>query len=122
AGNSYWRPFWTFAYLALLAHLYWAIFGTCAGNFHVIYHQPPPLELKECVVEHPAPDFFLAAWWGLDVLLSWIVTDNIKWVRVQRGAVHVLAFSMFFGAFVLAEKAGITAHLLGIIMVLLVAV
>ena len=74
----------------------------------------------ECLIEHPRPDFFLAAWWGLDVVLAWLVTDNIKWLRAERGAVHMLAFTMFFGAFVLAAKAGIVAHLLGILMAILV--
>jgi hypothetical protein len=120
APNTYWRAFWTFAYLALLTHLYWAIFGACGGSFDAVFHRPGAPNLPECVVEHPGPDFFLAAWWGLDIVLAWIVSDNIKWVRVQRGGVHVLAFVMFFGAFVLASKAGIVAHLLGIAMVLVV--
>jgi Animal haem peroxidase len=120
--NSYWRAFWTFAYLALLTHLYWAIFGNCHGDFGLIYDHKKQIETgSECLVEHPKPDFFLAAWWGLDVVLAWTVSDNIKWVRVQRGAVHLLAFVMFFSAFVMAEKAGIFAHLLGILMVLIVS-
>ena len=65
------------------------------------------------MVEHPKPDLFLAAWWGLDVILAWTLADNIKWVRVQRGAVHLLAFLMFFGAFVLADKAEIARACLG---------
>ena len=40
APNSYWRAFWTFGYLALLTHLYWAVFGTCHGNFGTIFHRP----------------------------------------------------------------------------------
>lgn len=52
--------------------------------------------------------------------MAWLVSDNIKWVRVQRGAVHVLAFVMFFGATVLAAKAGIVARLLGILMAIIV--
>ena len=39
APNSYWRAFWTFAYLALLAHLYWAVFGTCHGDFALIFNR-----------------------------------------------------------------------------------
>ncbi len=120
APNTYWRAFWTFGYLALLTHLYWAVFGTCHGNFATIFHRPGAPVYPECLVEHPGPDFFLAAWWGLDVVLAWLVADNIKWVRVQRGAVHLLAFTMFFGATVLAPKAGIVAHLLGILMLLAV--
>jgi heme peroxidase len=122
AFNTYWRAFWTAAYFALLTHLYWAIFGTCGGDFSLIFDQAKQAATKsECIVERPGPDLFLAAWWGFDVLLAWLVTDNIKWVRVQRGAVHLLAFVMFFGAFVTAEKAGTTAHLLGIAMSLLVS-
>lgn len=121
APNSYWRAFWTFAYLALLAHLYWTVFGTFHGDFNAIFHSQEGVATDpEKVVDHPGPDFVLAAWWGFDVLLAWLVSDNLKWVRVQRGAVHLLAFAMFFGAFVLAPKAGITAHGFGVIMALAV--
>jgi hypothetical protein len=119
--NSYWRAFWTFAYLALLVHIYWAVSGTCAGDWQLVFNSKIASPTHpECVVEHPGPDFFLAAWWGLDVLLAWLVSDNIKLIRAQRGALHVLVFSMVFGATVLASKAGIVAHLLGIIMALAV--
>ncbi len=121
APNSYWRAFWTVALLSLLVHIYWAVSGTCGGDFNTVFHSKVATPAHpECVVEHPGPDFFLAAWWTFDVALAWLVSDNIKWVRVQRGAVHLLASSMFFGAFVLASKAGIVAHLLGIVMVLAV--
>src|SRR5262249_13565206 len=74
AWNTYWRAFWTFAYFALLTHLYWAIFGTCGGNFALIFDQAKQVATKsECIVEHPKPDFFLAAWGGFDVLLAWLV-------------------------------------------------
>src|SRR5215467_15699942 len=36
--NSYWRAFWTFAYLALLVHLYWAVSATCAGDWHLVFN------------------------------------------------------------------------------------
>jgi Animal haem peroxidase len=121
APNSYWRAFWTVAYLSLLVHIYWAVAGTCGGDWQVVFHSKVASPAHpECVVEHPGPDFFLAAWWGLDVLLAWLVSDNIKLIRVERGALHVLVFAMVFGATVLASKAGIVAHLLGIIMALTV--
>jgi len=121
ASNNYWRAFWTFGYLALLVHLYWAIAGSCGGSIDAIYNLDDARKLHSgCIVEHPSPDFFLAGWWGLDVILAWVLSDNIKWVRVQRGAVHLLAFAMFFGAFVLADKAGISARLLGILMAIIV--
>jgi len=122
ASNTYWRAFWTSAYLALLTHFYWAISGVCGGDFALIFDQARQVATKsECIVEAPKPDFLLAAWWGFDVLLAWLLTDNVKWVRVQRGAVHLFAFVMFFGAFVTAERAGVATHLLGIAMTLIVA-
>ena len=120
APNTYWRAFWTFAYLAFLAHLYWTLVATFHLNWAEIFHsQAGPGVDPERVVEHPGPDLFLAAWWGVDVLLAWLVGDH-KWVRVQRGAVHMLAFTMFFAAFTLAAKASIVAHVLGIVMLLAV--
>jgi hypothetical protein len=121
APNTYWRAFWTFAYLTFLVHVGWAVFGTCGGKWDVVFHsQVAPPAYPECTVDHPGPDFFFTAWWGLDVILAWVVSDNNKLVRVQRGLVHVLAFAMFFGATVLAAKAEIVARLLGILMVLAV--
>jgi len=121
ARNSYWRAFWTFAYLALCTHVYWAVSGTCAGDWHLVFNSKiASAAHPECVVDHPGPDFFLIGWWGLDVLLAWIASDGIKVIRVQRGALHVLVFAMVFGATVLAAKAGIVAHLLGILMALIV--
>jgi hypothetical protein len=121
ASNTYWRAFWTFAYLALLVHIYWAVAGTCGGDWYIVFHSKVASAAHpECVVEQPGPDLFLAGWWGLDVVLAWVVSDNIKLIRAQRGAVHVLVFAMVFGATVLASKAGIVAHLLGILMAMAV--
>jgi hypothetical protein len=118
--NSFWRAFWTFSYLAFLTHLYWSIFVMFQVNWVEIFHSQQGVATNpEKVVDHPGPDLFLAAWWGLDVVLAWLVNDY-KWVRVQRGAVHMLAFVMFFGAFTLQSKASIVAHLLGIAMFLAV--
>jgi hypothetical protein len=120
APNSYWRAFWTFAWLALLVHLYWAVTGSCGSSIDAIFSLNGARSLHPgCIVDHPSPDFFLAAWWGLDVVLAWLVSNNIKWVRVQRDAVHLLAFVMFFGAFVLADKAGMVARLSGILMAII---
>ena len=112
--NTFWRAFWTFAYLAFLVHLYWSIVVMFQLNWVEIFHSQARAGVNpERVVDQPGPDLFLAAWWGLDVLLAWLAADH-KWLRVQRGAVHLLAFVMFFGAFVLASKASIVAKLLGV--------
>jgi hypothetical protein len=119
--NTYWRAFWTFSYLAFLTHLYWTIVATYHLNWYLIFHSQARTGVDpRTVVEHPGPDLFFAAWWGLDVLLAWLVSDH-KWVRVQRGAVHLVAFIVFFSAFTLAAKASIVANLLGIVMALAVA-
>jgi hypothetical protein len=116
APNSFWRAFWTFAYLAFLAHLYWTIVGMFHLNWVEIFHSQQGVVMnQEMAVDHPGPDLFLAVWWGLDVLLAWLVADH-KWVRVQRGAVHLLVFVMFFAGFTLATKASMIAHLLGVAM------
>ncbi len=121
APNSFWRAFWTFAYLAFLAHLSWTIVAMFHLNWEEIFHSQQGVVInQEMAVDHPGPDLFLAAWWGIDVLLAWLVADH-KWVRVQRGALHLLAFVMFFGAFTLATKASVVAHLFGIVMFVAVA-
>jgi hypothetical protein len=121
APNSYWRAYWTFAYVALLVHLYWAYTGSCGSSPAAVFNVAGARDkFPGCIVAQPKPDLFLAVWWGLDVVLAWLFLDNVKWVRVQRGAVHLLAFVMFFGAFVLAEKAEIGARLLGILMAIIV--
>ena len=35
APNTYWRAFWTFAYLAFLAHLYWTLVATSVSYTHL---------------------------------------------------------------------------------------
>src|SRR5262249_1359778 len=108
---------WTFAYLAFLTHLYWTVVATFHLNWAEMFHSQEWMVgiNPDKVVNHPGPDLFLAGWWGLDVLLAWLVADH-KWVRVQRGMVHFVPFAMFFGAFTMESKASITAHLLGIVM------
>jgi len=120
--NPYWRLFWTFGYLAFLAHLYWTVFATYHFNWAEIFHSQEGMAIDpERVVQHPGPDLFVAVWWGLDVLLAWLVPDH-KWVRAQRAAVHLLVFIMFFGAFTLASKASLFAHILGALMLLTVII
>jgi hypothetical protein len=121
APNSYWRAFWTFSYLAFLVHLYWTLVATFHLDWYAIFHSNAASGVDpERVVEHPGPDLFLAAWWGLDVVLAWTMSDERKWVRVERGAIHLVVFVMFFAAFVLAPKASMPAHVLGIGMMLAV--
>jgi hypothetical protein len=119
--DSYWRAFWTFAYLAFLAHLYWTVGATFHFDFWAIFHSQEDVATNpERIVDHPGPDFLLTIWWGIDVLLAWVTTNPTRLIFIQRRAVHILAFVMFFGATVIASKAEIVARSLGIIMVLAV--
>jgi hypothetical protein len=121
APNSYWRAFWTFSYLAFLVHLYWTVGATFDWDIEKTFHShsyDPGVDPRS-FVDHPGTDYFLTVWWGLDVLLAWVATDR-KWVRVQRGALNLVIFAMFLGAFVLAPKASPVARGLGILMTLAV--
>jgi hypothetical protein len=119
ASNSYWRLFWTFSFLAFMAHFYWTVVGTFHWDINAIFHSkaadvPAPAPGTE--VEHPGADFLLSVWWGLDVLLAWFVSQDHKWIWFQRVTVHLLAFVMFVGATVVAKKADVEVHVLGIVM------
>src|SRR5215813_14726289 len=59
ARNSYWRAFWTFAYLAFLAHVYWTVFGTFNGNLAEVFHSQTGVATDpQKIVDHPWEDFF----------------------------------------------------------------
>jgi hypothetical protein len=106
-SGGYWRPFWTFAYLAYVCHFLWsfvapfdvALFGT--GRAAV----------------YPALAALLALWWGLDVALP---APGSKAVEVPRGAVHFFAFAFLFGTTFLAPSAGPVDRLLGVLLALVV--
>jgi hypothetical protein len=116
AIEMYWRAFWTFSYVAFLTHLYWTIVATFHGNFSEIFHSHSgEATSSERVVEHPWPDSFLALWWGMDVLLAWLVRRDVRWIRLQRGLLHLVAFLMFAMALE-APKASRVAHILGMVM------
>jgi len=116
--SNYWVLFWTFGYLAYLIHFYWAAGVLFGWDFGEILHSKIGTNLDpEKVVCNPIPDLVLTGWWGLDVVLAWIVLSNPRWLRVERGALSLFAFVAFFGATVLAAKAGPAVRVLGVLMV-----
>ena len=116
AVEEYWRAFWTFAFVAFLFHLYWTVIRTFHLNFYEIIHSHSGLVAnREHTVDQPVPDFFLALWWGLDVVLLWAVSREIRAIRLQRGLLHLVTFVMFVMAF-MATKASRGAHILGMVM------
>jgi hypothetical protein len=115
AVETYSRSFWTFAYIAFLLHLYWAIFGMCQGNLSAIFHGRSGHEMiPGCTVEQPGPDFAMALLWGFDLALLWLVRQDYTWIRRFTGFVHVLVFGMVVKA-LMASKASRGAHLLGML-------
>jgi hypothetical protein len=115
--NSYWRGFWTAAWLAYLVHLGWSAVRLLAGpegaaaaaevNFQALRPLTVPL--------------VLAVWWALDVLLAWASTAPNKAVSVERGLVHLFAFALALRDTVLtAAPVGVMARLLGVALLLAV--
>ena len=117
-ASNYWVLFWTFGYLAYLTHFYWAAGVLFGWDFGEILHSKIGTNLDpEKVVCNPVPDLILTGWWGLDVILAWIVLSNPRWLRVEQGsAISLFAFVAFFGATVLAAKAGPAVRVLGVLM------
>lgn len=120
AIETYWRSFWTFSYVAFLSHFYWTVIATFHGNVQEIFHSQSGIATPERIVDNPGPDFLLALWWGIDVALLWLVKRDHRWIQVERGAIHLMAFMMFFGALVMAPKASMIARLVGIVMAMAV--
>jgi len=86
AVYNYWHLFWTFSYVAFLFHFYWAVFvifkgvhGTFAGQGNLI----------------AGTNFLLTAWWGTDVVLSWLVASCPTWLRWERAGATLFVFSIF---------------------------
>ena len=117
SAGAYWRAFWTASWAAFVLHLVWTIGVMFRFDFRKLFNaQAGVVADLEMTVQNPGPDLFMAAWWTLDVLLAWIASSENRFVKLQRGAVHLLVFVMFFGATVLAAKASIVAHVLGLTM------
>jgi hypothetical protein len=122
APSNYWVLFWTFSYLAYLLHFYWSagvLFGwDFTGPDGVLHSRVGVNPDPEKVVCNPIPDLVLTVWWGLDVVLAWFIvaSPGPRWLRIERGAVSLFAFVAFFGATVLAAKAGPIVRVLGVLM------
>ena len=123
APSNYWLFFWTFSYLAYLVHFYWAAGVLYGWDFAKILNSKIGIDPDpEKVVCNPIPDLILTVWWGFDVVVAWSVTSNARWLRLERGAVSLFALVAFFGAAVLAAKAGPIVRVLGVLMAMSVLV
>jgi hypothetical protein len=106
-----WRNLWTFSFVAYLVHLYWAVFGVMGGGFSQIFHRPD-------LVSSPILDTVLIAWWALDLVLSWTASRTPRWVRLQRGLLHLILF-VGFVATSIPHNQGLV-RVLGVLMTTLV--
>jgi len=105
--DEWWRLSWTFGYVALLVHLYWAIAVNADWDWREIFNSPQGIGKPEHVVDHPVMDLVLAALWGVDVALAWLTTPENRWLRWYRSALHIFVFVAFFGAATGADVTGI---------------
>ena len=85
----YWQAFWTVSFIAFVVHFIWAVSVLFQSDWGRI------LDAHKRVSE-PIWDTVVAAWWGLDVLLAWLVRDERLWIRIQRVVVHAAVFVLFF--------------------------
>lgn len=108
--TNWWQLYWTFGYLAYLAHFYfgfWVMFG---ADLAAVFASQGILVAGS--------NFALTALWGGDVILSWVARRRSRinqWVTL---AAHLFAaVSMFVSAIVF--KAG-TVRILGVMMTIAV--
>jgi len=102
--------YWTFAYLMFLLHAWWAIF--------VIFHG-----IRDTFVQMgtliASANFLLLVWWGLDVLLLWIVRGTTPRTERFQWATRIFTFLVF--ALTLAVLRGGSERWLGYALIALVA-
>jgi len=84
----FWLAFWTVSFIAFLVHFYWAVsvmFDNDWGRILKAHGR----------VSAPVPDTIVTVWWGLDVLLAWLLKSERLWVRIERALIHLAVFVLF---------------------------
>jgi hypothetical protein len=89
SAARYWQAFWTVSFIAFLVHFYWAVSVMFDNDWNRI-------AAADHRVSAPVLDTIVAAWWGRDVLASWLVTSEGLWVRIERSLIHLVVFALFF--------------------------
>lgn len=87
AGRE-WLAFWTASFIAYLLHIFVAAFLFFGGDFVWM--------TSSSRVSAFWPGMFLILWWALDIGIA-LVSRTDTWVRLQRGALHLATFVLFFG-------------------------
>lgn len=88
SAAGYWLAFWTVSFIAFLIHFYWAVVVVFGSDWNRI--------LNTTRVSAALPDTIFTIWWGVDVLLAWLIQSEGVVVRIQRVLVHVFGFILFF--------------------------
>ncbi len=88
SAAGYWLAFWTASFVAFLIHFYWAVVVIFGSDWGRIFNTTR--------VSAALPDTIFTVWWGLDVLLAWLIQSEGVVVRVQRALIHLFAFVLFF--------------------------
>jgi len=74
-----------------LVHFYWSVFVMFGGDWSRIFDK---VENGRRVTV-PVFDTIFTLWWGIDVLLAWLIPSE-KWlIQIQRVLVHISAFVLF---------------------------
>ena len=94
--RNLWLLFWTFAYVAYLAHFYYAVVVHYHGSIAEVWQQQG--------AKIAGSNFLDTLWWGLDVILAWAVQRDIKWIRIERMLLHIYLPLTFFVASVVIFK------------------
>ena len=94
--RNVWLLFWTFAYLLYMVHFYYAVV--------VHYHASVAEVFREQGIRIAGSNFLDTFWWGLDVILAWVVSSDPKWIRVERALLNIYLPLTFFVASVVIFK------------------
>jgi hypothetical protein len=92
SAAKYWLAFWTVSFIAFLVHFYWSVFIMFGGEWNIILDKVK----NGGRVTAPLFDTIFTVWWGIDVLLAWLIASEKGLIRIQRVLVHLSAFVLFF--------------------------
>ncbi|MEO6924628.1 MAG: hypothetical protein ABI142_12445 [Bryocella sp.] len=96
ARSNYWLLFWTFAFLLYMVHFYYSVMVHYHGSITEVFQQQG--------MRIAGSNFLDTIWWGLDVVLAWTITRDVKWVRIERGLLNAYLPLTFFVASVVIFK------------------
>jgi len=108
APGSWWRAFWTVAWIAYLMHFWWAVFRSFNGDFAAV------IERQGWVAY---TNFAVTGLWTLDVLVAWLLPTRanssrrivLRFVTWAAVGASFLAASALFRAGAIAEIGDVLA-------------